>query len=145
MNEISEKAVEDAAKAIAGSMWAVWDFLTDSGKDGYRQAARAALTAMGGQAGPRQIVDAEPPLFDEHGYFPVEAEAQQPEAQAGGAVPLALWCPKCSAPHVDEGEWATRPHKTHQCQSCGHEWRPFPHPTVGVAHVGAPSAVPEKH
>jgi hypothetical protein len=38
-------------------------------------------------------------------------------------------------PHVDEGEWATtRLHKTHQCQSCGHEWRPFSFATVGIAH-----------
>lgn len=57
------------------------------------------------------------------------------QSQPGGGVPLALWCPKCSAPHVDEGEWATRPHKTHQCQSCGHEWRPFDYPTTGVPQL----------
>lgn len=52
--------------------------------------------------------------------------------------PLALWCPQCRAPHVDEGEWAVRPHKTHQRQHCGHEWRPFSHPTVGVAQIDPP-------
>ena|GEM_PF-2343382 len=51
-----------------------------------------------------------------------------------GAVEVNIFCPTCSTPHVDEGEWATRRHKTHQCQSCGHEWRPFPFATVGVAH-----------
>ena len=46
---------------------------------------------------------------------------------------MTLHCPKCEKLHVDEGEWATRPHKTHQCQHCMHEWRPFEYPTVGVA------------
>lgn len=50
-------------------------------------------------------------------------------------VTLSLWCPDCGQPHVDEGEWETRPHKTHQCQACGHEWRPFDYPTVGVPHI----------
>lgn len=47
---------------------------------------------------------------------------------------MLLWCPKCHAPHVDEGIWATRPHKTHLCSSygCGHTWRPANIPTVGV-------------
>lgn len=48
-------------------------------------------------------------------------------------VPVTIFCPRCRAPHIDEGEWATtRRHKTHQCQGCGYEWRPFPFPTVGV-------------
>lgn len=62
-------------------------------------------------------------------------------------VPLVLHCP-AGHPHVDEGEWATRPHKTHKCQAkrwrggggptppdwgtCGLEWRPAEFPTVGV-------------
>lgn len=57
--------------------------------------------------------------------------------EAGGSEPVevTIFCPKCATPHVDEGEWATtRHHKTHQCQSCGHEWRPFPFATVGVPH-----------
>lgn len=53
-------------------------------------------------------------------------------------IPLVLYCPVCGAPHVDEGEWATTPHKTHQCQSCRHEWRPFTYPTVGVADKRPP-------
>jgi predicted RNA-binding Zn-ribbon protein involved in translation (DUF1610 family) len=44
-----------------------------------------------------------------------------------------LPCPKCGAVHVDEGVWATKEHKTHQCQACGHKWRPYSFPTVGVA------------
>lgn len=65
-----------------------------------------------------------------------------------GPVPLVMYCP-AGHPHVDEGEWATRPHKTHQCQAnvfgdcmcyhrekckciCGLEWRPAEFATVGV-------------
>lgn len=47
-------------------------------------------------------------------------------------VPKVLKCPQCGAQHIDEGEWATRPHRTHQCQFCKHEWRPFEFHTVGV-------------
>jgi hypothetical protein len=45
---------------------------------------------------------------------------------------LALWCPKCGARHLDEGEWATRPHRTHLCLACGETWRPSERATVGV-------------
>lgn len=51
----------------------------------------------------------------------------------------ALSCPDCDAPHVDEGEWATRPHKTHLCGTCGHEWRPAEHYTVGIQTVAEES------
>lgn len=47
-------------------------------------------------------------------------------------IPIVIACPKCREPHIDEGEWETRPHKTHQCQACLHEWRPANVPTVGV-------------
>lgn len=58
-------------------------------------------------------------------------------ADQSDAAPVAvtIFCPACAMPHVDEGEWATtRRHKTHQCQGCGHDWRPFSFATVGVAH-----------
>lgn len=44
----------------------------------------------------------------------------------------ALDCPTCGGRHIDEGEWAQRLHRTHQCQYCGHEWIPFSYYTVGV-------------
>ncbi len=50
-------------------------------------------------------------------------------------VPQLLYCPCCSTLHVDEGEWATRPHTTHLCAACNHEWRPFECATVGVPEV----------
>jgi hypothetical protein len=57
-----------------------------------------------------------------------------PPAVHTGPVPMALQCPKCSAEHIDQGEWATtREHKTHLCSACNHEWRPCDFATVGVA------------
>lgn len=75
-------------------------------------------------------------------------------------IPMVMYCP-AGHQHIDEGEWATKPHKTHQCQfmihyeehvddfrdgrgrdicrcrpaydeKCGLEWRPMNAPTVGV-------------
>lgn len=34
--------------------------------------------------------------------------------------------------HIDQNEWATtRLHKTHLCEKCKHEWRPFEYYTIG--------------
>jgi predicted RNA-binding Zn-ribbon protein involved in translation (DUF1610 family) len=35
-------------------------------------------------------------------------------------VPIEhLKCPHCGIQHVDENEWALKPHKTHLCTQCG--------------------------
>lgn len=47
-------------------------------------------------------------------------------------IPMLLWCPMCGARHIDEGEFATKPHHTHSCQECGLTWRPAVVPTCGV-------------
>lgn len=47
-------------------------------------------------------------------------------------IPIRLECPACGELHIDEGEFATKPHHTHACQSCGAVWRPAIVPTVGV-------------
>lgn len=47
-------------------------------------------------------------------------------------IPMLLWCPFCSGRHIDKGEFATKPHHTHACQTCGHVWRPAIVNTVGV-------------
>jgi hypothetical protein len=47
-------------------------------------------------------------------------------------VPMLLWCPECSARHLDVGDFATKAHHTHACQECGHCWRPAVVPTCGV-------------
>lgn len=50
-------------------------------------------------------------------------------------IPMFLTCPKCNARHVDQGEFATKPHHTHSCQECGLTWRPAVVHTVGVAFL----------
>jgi hypothetical protein len=47
-------------------------------------------------------------------------------------IPMLLWCPLCFGRHIDEGEFATKPHHTHSCQYCGNTWRPAVVATVGV-------------
>lgn len=47
-------------------------------------------------------------------------------------IPMRLVCPECRLLHVDDGEFATRPHHTHACQGCGMVWRPAIVATVGV-------------
>lgn len=47
-------------------------------------------------------------------------------------IPMRITCPECSELHLDEGEFATKPHHTHSCQGCGLTWRPALGATVGV-------------
>lgn len=50
-------------------------------------------------------------------------------------TPMLLWCPECGTRHIDEGEFATKPHRAHACQNCGMVWRPAIEATVGVRHL----------
>lgn len=47
-------------------------------------------------------------------------------------IPIRLHCPDCGDLHIDVGEFATKPHHTHACQTCGNVWRPAIVHTVGV-------------
>lgn len=47
-------------------------------------------------------------------------------------IPMRLHCPGCLTLHIDEGEFATKPHTSHACQNCGLVWRPAVCDTVGV-------------
>lgn len=47
-------------------------------------------------------------------------------------LPIVVHCPTCHQQHVDEGEWAVRPHRTHLCSGCGATFRPALVHTVGV-------------
>lgn len=49
--------------------------------------------------------------------------------------PMLLRCPTCGAPHVDDGEWQSRPHRTHKCALCRNEWRPVDELTIGVGLI----------
>lgn len=44
---------------------------------------------------------------------------------------VPLYCPKCQQQHVDEGEWATKPHHKHLCLHCGFIWKVEPY-VIGV-------------
>lgn len=60
-------------------------------------------------------------------------------------VPMRLECPSCGELHIDEGEFATKPHHTHACQSCGAVWRPAVIATVGVRFLpGFKNAAPSE-
>lgn len=63
-------------------------------------------------------------------YFAMNRSAQAHAAPV--AIPMHIYCPMCHTQHIDEGEWATRPHHTHSCQTCGHTWRPAVVCTTGV-------------
>jgi predicted RNA-binding Zn-ribbon protein involved in translation (DUF1610 family) len=52
--------------------------------------------------------------------------------RSSAVVPMRLRCPSCNELHIDESEFATKPHHTHACQHCGEVWRPAIVPTVGV-------------
>lgn len=45
---------------------------------------------------------------------------------------LLLHCPRCLKQHVDEGHFATHPHKVHACQFCGLGFVASKQPSVGV-------------
>ena len=51
---------------------------------------------------------------------------------APAPIPMRLVCEGCGELHIDEGEFATKPHHTHSCQHCGLTWRPAVVHTVGV-------------
>lgn len=55
----------------------------------------------------------------------------QPEPPTS-PIAIRLTCPACGELHIDEGQFATKPHHTHACQACGNVWRPAIVPTVGV-------------
>jgi hypothetical protein len=60
-------------------------------------------------------------------------ESRLKEALAA-PIPMQLWCPLCHTRHIDEGEFAAKPHTTHACQNptCGLVWKPAKVPTIGV-------------
>jgi hypothetical protein len=70
-------------------------------------------------------------------------ELKQFREKADVPIPMQLPCPGtvpdgrgglrvCGQLHIDEGEFATKPHHTHSCQHCGHNWRPAVVKTFGV-------------
>jgi len=60
------------------------------------------------------------------------SRSQEVERGLRAPIPMRLPCPQCRALHIDEGDFATKPHHTHACQACGEVWRPAVVATVGV-------------
>lgn len=46
--------------------------------------------------------------------------------------PRIIHCPACGFQHVDEGEWASKPHTRHRCAACDRVWSEAGHATIGV-------------
>ena len=63
----------------------------------------------------------------------LEALRAQVVALKEAGVPTLLWCPRCGQQHIDKGLWATVPHRTHYCNYCCTEWRPFEVATYGCS------------
>lgn len=55
-------------------------------------------------------------------------------------IRMRLSCECCGQLHVDEGDFAIKPHHTHQCANCGLIWRPAVEHTVGVRFLWEQSA-----
>lgn len=45
---------------------------------------------------------------------------------------LLIHCPRCLKQHIDDGEFAVKPHKMHACQFCGLGFAVSKEPSVGV-------------
>jgi hypothetical protein len=68
----------------------------------------------------------------ERDYFQKQLAIAEPLGKERAPIAMRLTCPDCAMLHIDEGEFATKPHHTHACQSCGCVWRPAIVATVGV-------------
>lgn len=66
------------------------------------------------------------------GYLPFAHGLAKDDADQAAPIAMILRCSACGERHIDEGEFATKPHHTHACQFCGEVWRPAIGPTVGV-------------
>ena len=66
------------------------------------------------------------------GRAPVEPTTEPPTPAKPPPIHMRLLCPRCHVLHIDVGAFATKPHHTHACQSCGEVWRPAVVHTVGV-------------
>jgi hypothetical protein len=147
---ISEYALSKHEGAVGGGVWllergprlvAVATVVRNAGNRSVLAISSAALAPAESGEGAYKECSGDPASCPENeGYGCCKPNHKDPTAAMVGSmvepVQMNIFCPVCKAQHVDRGEWATRPHKTHQCQApeCGHEWRPFDFPTVGVAH-----------
>lgn len=73
--------------------------------------------------------------------MPEVIDIQPPPSDQEVPIDVILHCPTCKKQHIDEGEWATRPHRTHQCvddaagKGCGMAFTPCAKRTFGVVKI----------
>lgn len=90
------------------------------------------LTAIGRQAALDEVVSMVETMMGGEPKPPAAPRLVVPSEGPPVPIPVILTCPSCNARHIDVGEFATRVHHTHSCQTCGLTWRPAIVPTVGV-------------
>ena len=93
------------------------------------ELGRKLIGQLGGHVERMARADSRQPTADSSG------SGQEPRARSqepSVPVPMLLRCPSCNERHIDEGEFALKPHHTHACQICGEVWRPAIVATVGV-------------
>ena len=71
-------------------------------------------------------------MVDQHAGPHFQGTGTSFEVPPSTPVPMLILCPACGERHVDVGEFATKLHHTHACQTCGFVWRPAIINTVGV-------------
>lgn len=107
------------------------------GGTGNEPTSRPVMNPPADEAEAGNRVHAAPPQADsDAGRRGVAGPLTEPEARpvmpTEQPIPMLLWCPSCGDRHIDVGEFATKVHHTHACQSCGMVWRPAIVSTVGV-------------
>lgn len=81
------------------------------------------MTATSGIAGPQGSLGSPPQATIDF----IERE----RLTTNHSIPMILYCPDGHR-HIDEGEFAGRPHRVHACQECGVVWQPAKVNTHGV-------------
>lgn len=77
-------------------------------------------------------MSAEPKVYMHKYEWKTYSPWQTPPETKPAGIPMILHCPECGTRHVDRGEFETKAHHTHACQSCGFVWRPAIVATAGV-------------
>lgn len=116
-----DEAVKEGERRIAA--------LEEKHEEALQAIVERLAAALGWEAGVRFRPDA---VFDAVGSQLSSEAARQECREKAQPIPLLLACPACNERHIDKGEYATKPHRTHACQHCGCLWRPANVPTVGV-------------
>lgn len=93
------------------------------------EAARAALSDAPAAAAPTEEKHVDEIIRDD--LLKMQNPLTRRERGPEPTFRAPLYCPRCQTPHVDEGDWAKRPHHEHLCSGCGETWRVEPY-TFGV-------------